>query len=260
MRNTLHFDVEYIDRSHETTSNLQDRNESGVKPDEEAFEFRLFSSSKAPKPTTATDKEPNRSATTTTTTTTTHQPGIHHINVRSPTPLSAAGDGAFVIPHRPQSYYFTSSTDSKRQEEYNEVAMAGTEVLNTAQRTIWPGTALPWRVIHLPGSAPEALAFSSALTITISTSGERNKGRTRAGKKKRIAARKKYKDMVLKAETEKEKRTRRNREKKVKKKAKEKLKKMEEKGETVETADEDANVQEGRGIADKTVTKELDEE
>ena len=170
------------------------------------------------------------------TTATTRQPGIHRINFRSPTPLAEAGDGSFVVPYRAQSYYFTSSTDPKRREEYAETAVAGTEVLSRAQRTKWPGTALPWRVIHLPSSDSKS---PSAITITISAGdGETSKHRTRAGKKKRITLRKKHKDAVLKAETEKEKRTRRNREKKVKKKAKEKLKKLEGmKGE-----DEDAGV------------------
>jgi hypothetical protein len=50
--------------------------------------------------------------------------------------------------------------------------------------------------------------------------------RTRAGKKRRLAIRKKFAVVTAKVETEQEKRTRRNRGKKVKKKEREKLKKL----------------------------------
>jgi hypothetical protein len=89
-----------------------------------------------------------------------------------------------------------------------------------------PGTALPWRVIHLNASKPSSLS-NHCPTLLASTPATTKTRRSRAGKKRRIAIRKKYAAITAQAETEREKRTRRNREKKVKKKEREKLKKKE---------------------------------
>jgi hypothetical protein len=81
-----------------------------------------------------------------------------------------------------------------------------------------PGAALPWRVFRLPASS-----FSRSLKAVPGTSGRfegRLKKPVRAGKKRRIAIRRKYAAEVKAAEAEKEKRARKNREKKLKKREK----------------------------------------
>jgi hypothetical protein len=87
-----------------------------------------------------------------------------------------------------------------------------------------PGTALPWRVIHLSAATLSSVKRAPAPPAATAQSKTR---RARAGKKRRLAMRKKkFAVPAAKVETEQEKRTRRNREKKVKKKEREKLKKI----------------------------------
>jgi Fungal protein of unknown function (DUF2011) len=93
--------------------------------EEETFEFRLFSSKSSAKPNQDAPQEQR----------------VTRINIRSPTPLSAQGDGGFVVPFRPQSYYFTASADGgeklRKWGEYAEVALGGEEVRRKAGSTVW---------------------------------------------------------------------------------------------------------------------------
>jgi len=94
--------------------------------DGETFEFRLFAS----KPKPVRDSEDLL----------TNNEYVK-VNIRSPTPLSAPGDGGFVVPFRPQSYYFTAARDrggrERRKEEYGKVALGGEEVMSLARGTAW---------------------------------------------------------------------------------------------------------------------------
>jgi Fungal protein of unknown function (DUF2011) len=146
----LEFDLEFIDvdrddPSANQTSNatLQRRKDPSVaepspnsaKDGPEAFEFRLFNTS--PRPTSTARNQLN----TTSPPRTSHS-GIHRINIRSPTPLTSAGDGAFVVPYRPQTYYFANVADLEQKKAYTDVAISGGQVLERASRTKWVGLLL----------------------------------------------------------------------------------------------------------------------
>ena len=95
---------------------------------------------------------------------------------------------------------------------------------------IQPGYSLPWRVVTIKSTTP-----SRASAVSKSFAGPAP-GRKRAGKKRRIAVRKKLQEKrekklaaqlaeATKEAAEKEKRTRKNREKKLKRREKERSKK-----------------------------------
>jgi Fungal protein of unknown function (DUF2011) len=95
-----------------------------VQSEEEEFEFRLFSS-KAGLAAHGKDKDNGRLA---------------RINIRSPTPLLAQGDGGLIVPSRPRSYYFTGvgvRGEQDRSSQCLEVAVAGDEVMARAKSLAW---------------------------------------------------------------------------------------------------------------------------
>jgi Fungal protein of unknown function (DUF2011) len=195
----------------------------------ETFEFRLFASK------TRLVSERGQGSL--------KEKGLAKINIRSPSPTSGDGDGGLVVPFRPHSYYFTPASDEEggegdqRRKRFADAAIDGKEVLSGARRIAWvrhsprehswqgpsltasqPGAALPWRVIHIPASG---LARSlRTLPATSESPGSGAKRKVRAGKKRRIASRKKNTAVARAAEAEKEKKTRKNREKKLKKREK----------------------------------------
>ena len=145
----LKFDLEFIDVDHDDLSASQISNvplrrpkdpsvvEPSPNPAEdgsEAFEFRLFSTS--PRPTSAARYQLNATSPPRTS-----HSNIHRINIRSPTPLTSAGDGAFVVPYRPQTYYFANVTNLE-QRAYTDIAISGGQVLERASRTKWVGLLL----------------------------------------------------------------------------------------------------------------------
>lgn len=151
--NALRFEFDFVDRtSHEGPPSSQGHNDNagGQRPDEgekEAFEFRLFSTSTATaRPTLSTSQiNPGRAA---------EDPpppappppastqqagtgnGIHRITIRSPTPPSL-GTGGFLVPHRPQDYYFTGPPPASESQTYTTAAVSGQEVLTRARQTRW---------------------------------------------------------------------------------------------------------------------------
>ena len=154
------------------------------------------------------------------------QPAVQKVRVKSPTPV--VQEPGFLVPSRDKSYYFTGATCASLAEEYQCVAVSGEDVLQRA-KTPWPGSFLPWRVTKITISGKSIPSSPQAIDVT-------EKKHRRAGKKKRIAIRKKAVALEAKRKAatisaaekeaeEREKRTRRNREKKVKKKEKEKAKK-----------------------------------
>lgn len=184
--------------------------------DDEGLEFQLFA---APK------KGGGHSKTSTSAET-------HRVRLRSPS-LDPEKVG-FVRPHRDQSYYFARTLMAEERNELETAAVTGAQVLSHAASS-WPGTAYPWKILHL--SNPNSrTSFSDQARIARLGDPSPAKKRTRPGKKYRIKIRKKAAAAVAKKEErkaeeekkeaeEREKRTRRNREKKVKRKAKEKAKK-----------------------------------
>jgi Fungal protein of unknown function (DUF2011) len=68
--------------------------------------------------------------------------GLAQVNIRSPSPV-VHGDGGFLVPLRPQSYYFIPAGDECREEgerrrkEFADVAVAGEEVMSSARSTAW---------------------------------------------------------------------------------------------------------------------------
>ncbi|KAJ4348024.1 uncharacterized protein N0V89_009396 [Didymosphaeria variabile] len=154
----------------------------------------------------------------------------HKIRLSSP---DATGEPGLLV-KKPRSYYFTDEITSEKEEEYKAAAVTGSDVLNMAKLP-WPGCALPWKVhtITPAGLKKNVLVGHPPTLVEVE---DKNKQRTRKGKKSRIALRKKMQAAddkqaeqariaQEKEEAEREKRTRRNREKKVKRKAREQAKK-----------------------------------
>jgi hypothetical protein len=182
-------------------------------------------------------------------------PQTHKIRLQSPD--AARGDGGFVV-KRPRSYYFADETDSEREREYQTAAVDAGTILELA-RMPWPGCAVPWKVktISAKGITKSVLVGHPNVLLSVE---EKERKRTRKGKKSRIALRTKIraregkkaeeeKARKEKEEAEREKRTRRNREKKLKKKAKEKAKKAAD-GENVEAAVEEETLAPPTGARD----------
>lgn len=188
---------------------------------EEEFEFRLFSTSaNAAAPAkvvlSASDDEDN-----------------------------VKGDGAFVQPVRPESYYLAGEATPEQQERYRSAAVTAEDVVEAASRRAW-GLERPWRVVKIsltstrPKTGPKAVTGPTK-AIDGAEDGAKRK---RPGKKRRIATRIKAKAekerqevqrvkreeeeklKISKAELLVEKKKRLNREKKLKRRAKEKEKKL----------------------------------
>lgn len=178
---------------------------------EEAFEFRLFS---APAPSQTQSTQPN--------------PPPSRINIRSPTP-DQPSDGRFINPHRPSSYYLAKSP---RLDKLAVAAVSGIEILQCSHSP-WPGTQMPWRVIHLPSAKVSVSDISSDTKAMLKIRGKgvpsKNARSGKPSKKRRILLRTRARavDLKIKEKEEhlREKRTRLNREKKVKRKAKGKAEK-----------------------------------
>lgn len=207
------------------------------KPEEEEFEFRLFStSSKTAAPAkvvlAASDDED-----------------------------APRGDGGFTVPVRPTSYYVAARPTPEQLEKYRWAAVSGQDVVLGARKRAW-GLERPWRVTRLrvppksitllPAQGLVSLPTASAVPPRDhDTSGDdeeeqqqqqhqqtaAKKNRKRPGKKRRVASRTKARAEAEKREAEaqnkmtkeehlKEKKKRLNREKKLKRRAKEKEKKL----------------------------------
>jgi Fungal protein of unknown function (DUF2011) len=195
-------------RVHQPT---QENEAADERQEEEAFEFRLFSAPAALK--TEDESKTPKSAPS-------------KINIRSPTP-DQQSDGRFVNPHRPLTYYFTPSGDNSN---FSLAAVSSDDVLTLSQSP-WPGTQLPWRVIHLPSSKVSMTDVSSHAKSMLKVKGpdSANRRKGKPSKKRRILLRTRAKRVIDKAKEKedhlREKKTRLNREKKIKRKAKEKAEK-----------------------------------
>ncbi|KAI4168471.1 MAG: hypothetical protein LQ343_006358 [Gyalolechia ehrenbergii] len=170
--------------------------------DEEAYEFRLFST-KPGKPQASRD-QPSK------------------VRIWSPEPVTR--EPGFVHPRRPEVYNFSGPGEIARSQ-YEAAAIEGEDILKEA-RVKWPGFELPWRVTTLTTDRSKR-----STGVTAIAPAEVTGKRKRSGKKRRIAIRirtqaQRGKEEALREEEaykeqfEKERRNRRNREKKVKKREK----------------------------------------
>ncbi|KAK5257772.1 hypothetical protein LTR40_009222, partial [Exophiala xenobiotica] len=234
--------------------------------EEQEYQFRLFTSS-APQKSTPAQAQPFQPTT---------NPTIRLSATPPPEALaeSLSLDKAnFIRPNRPdESYYFTSAVPERLRNDlksqYSQVALSTSDVLSRATSTPWPGTALPWRCIHVveqvnprsrrhklnrdpsnnsPSASVRAATKTDTDTDTNTSSSnadanananagrQHDRQRTRPSKKSRILLRRR---LALRAERaaqaeksdelERQKRTQRNREKKVKRKEREKRKKLDD--------------------------------
>lgn len=189
-------------------------------PDELAFEFRLFGD-EAPSHTVVIDQNDDS--------------------------LKGLGEGKFVVPRRPDSYYVASEPDADAEASYRFAAVTSDYLLADAKQRRW-GLEKPWRVTHVTISG-RPLKYS--LTATAEDTEMADGKRKRPGKKRRIILRTREKAQKEKAEAAKKqletkeehlkaKKKRLNREKKLKRRAKEKEKKSAGGG-TSEQGDADKN-------------------
>ena len=225
------FEYEFIDvpTISKTKPGLEESNTATQKPesgaeDDQTFEFRLFASEEA----TSTNATESKSHTKTTVTLVPEQD-------LSQIPLS---EGRFLKPARPDTYYFTSSlsrSDLKiLRKRYEASAVSTSDLLQIATSQHWPGTALPWRVIHLTAPGKKSTEHSR-----LGSQEQLRAGRSKPNKKRRIQLRKlllartaaanaKAREHETAEEKEKamrEKKTAKNRKVQLKRREKERLKK-----------------------------------
>ncbi|RVX67353.1 hypothetical protein B0A52_09134 [Exophiala mesophila] len=225
----------------EQSPDLKDAQHEDEEDGETAYQFRLFSShpSSGLSKSTADAATPAAAAASKDTIrlSATPPPSADNLNLIDNISLDKT---QFVRPRRPDSYYFTSalpaSTLSRLSSQYSETALSTTDILTRAKSTKWPGTSLPWRVIHVklakPTKTPTPTTTSKSST-QLPSSSRLHRTSPRPSKKRRLVLRRRsvaQAELVEKAkaadEAEREKRTRRNREKKVKRKEREKRKKQ----------------------------------
>ncbi|KAI1199869.1 hypothetical protein F5X97DRAFT_107945 [Nemania serpens] len=154
---------------------------------------------------------------------------------------AAQGEGGFVVPSRPQSYYVASAPSPREMSEYRSAAVSAEYVLADAGRRRW-GLEKPWRVIHISAlSRPMPASAEGGDSATEAEEERKKKKRKRPGKKHRILLRVREKaahereEAASKQALEKElhlqeKKKRLNRERKLKRRQKEREKKAEGRG------------------------------
>ncbi|KAI0552627.1 hypothetical protein F4679DRAFT_74425 [Xylaria curta] len=198
------------DQAPDVASEVQQENEN---PEEEAFAFRLFRDEAL----------------------------THTVVLTNDEDPAALGDGGFVVPSRPRSYYIASPPSPGKVSEYRSVAVSAEYVLADAKRRRW-GLEKPWRVIHLTSNSNSGAPKTISRSAQEEDSAEKKKAkRTRPGKKHRIILRVREKATREREEAAKksilekeqhlqEKKKRLNRERKLKRRQKEREKKAEAQG------------------------------
>ncbi|KAI1746255.1 hypothetical protein F4680DRAFT_14689 [Xylaria scruposa] len=154
---------------------------------------------------------------------------------------TALGDGGFVVPSRPRSYYIASPPSPEKVSDYRSVAVSAEYVLTDAKRRRW-GLEKPWRVIHITPNSSSVSPKTVPRSAQEGDSAEKKKAkRTRPGKKHRILLRVREKvarereeaakkSILEKEQHLQEKKKRLNRERKLKRRQKEREKKAEAQG------------------------------
>lgn len=176
------------------------------KPEEEIFTFRLFR-----------DEEPLRKVV---------------LKLRE---NEKDGEGAFVVPSRPTSYFLAEELSS-RAKEFQVAAVSANYLLEDATKRRW-GLEKPWRVktISIKTSKRNGTPTRSDSRTTTTETGKQK--RKRPGKKRRIILRVREKakkeqleamrqQLVEREQHIKDKKQRLNRQKKLKRRAKEREKKQ----------------------------------
>ncbi|KAK5730181.1 hypothetical protein LTR15_000115 [Elasticomyces elasticus] len=153
------------------------------------------------------------------------------IRLRSPKPQTTAP--GFVAHERNLNYYLAEVPSSADKGKYESAALSGTEVL-ALSHTPWPGSAYPWKVLHVISQGSREGSAMAVNDIVIGPTPATK--RKQPGKKARIQIRVKL--AAQRAETDKqqtdakarevadrEKRVRLNRAKTLRKRAREKARK-----------------------------------
>ncbi|KAI1168931.1 hypothetical protein F5B18DRAFT_1910 [Nemania serpens] len=149
---------------------------------------------------------------------------------------TALGDGGFVVPLRPRSYYIASAPSPRKISEYRGAAVSAEYVLADARRRRW-GLEKPWRVIHITAPSKPIPGSAQGDDSAAEEKGQKQK-RKRPGKKHRILLRVREKAAHEREEAAKkqalekglhiqEKKKRLNRERKLKRRQKKREKKVE---------------------------------
>ncbi|KAK5719651.1 hypothetical protein LTR17_015278 [Elasticomyces elasticus] len=177
---------------------------------EDLLEFRLFA------PTSATGN-------------------ASKIRLRSPTPQTTAP--GFVVHERNLNYYFAEPSKSAEKGNYESAALSGAEV-DALSRTPWPGSAYPWKVLHvsIQGRRKSSLSTDKGAAPAPAPASASAAKRKQPGKKARIQIRvklaaqraesdKQQTDAKAREIADREKRVRLNRAKTLRKRAREKARK-----------------------------------
>lgn len=185
----------------------------GEEADEEEFEFRLFRD---------------------------EAPGESHKVVIQQNEDVIQGEGAFVVPRRPDAYYVAAAPDTAALQRFRHAAVSPDHILADAGRRRCWGLERPWRVVRVSVSGKVLKGLmdgpSGAKENDDDVDADSKKKKRRPGKKRRIILRTRAKAEKEKAEAArkflegkeehlKAKKQRLNREKKLKRRAKDKEKK-----------------------------------
>jgi Fungal protein of unknown function (DUF2011) len=134
----------------------------------------------------------------------------------------------FVVPNRPDSYYFKEAVSTRESSEFDSVALSSEQILSLS-KVPWPGCSLPWRVrVVSPKESGGNINQKTLLGHAAKMEAPVIRSlRTKPSKKARIARRKKAlaaeKGKAEAAEKEaalREKKTRKNRLQKLKRREK----------------------------------------
>ncbi|KAK5703184.1 hypothetical protein LTR97_004133 [Elasticomyces elasticus] len=155
------------------------------------------------------------------------------IRLRSPTPQTTAP--GFVVHERNLKYYLAESPTSADKDDYESAALSGTEVV-ALSRNPWPGSAYPWKVLHVSLQGRRKLAVSTEKGAAPGPTSASATKRKQPGKKARIQIRvklaaqraeagKQQIDAKAREIADRDKRVRLNRVKTLRKRAREKASK-----------------------------------
>ncbi|KAK4962489.1 hypothetical protein LTR10_000115 [Elasticomyces elasticus] len=183
-------------------------NRPSAESDEDLLDFRLFA------PTSATGN-------------------ASKIRLRSPTPQTTAP--GFVVPKRNLNYYLAEPPASVDKVQCQSAALSGTEVL-ALSHTPWPGSAYPWKVLHVSVQGRRKSAVSTDKGAAPGPTSASAPKRKQPGKKARVQIRvklaaqraeagKQQIDAKAREIADREKRVRLNRAKTLRKRAREKARK-----------------------------------
>lgn len=168
---------------------------------------------------------------------------VQKIRMRSPPPTEQ--NPGFMVPNRNMRYYFTGNLSPAHRTQFVQAAVTGEDIIKRAA-VAWPGCALPWKMIKI--SDPkfvQKVEDSKGAIIGQGTKRKRAGKKARIARRKRAVAAKEKKELAERTAAEKEalerdKKTKKNREKKAKKRLRDKAKKAAEEGAQPDSVTEEA--------------------